>query len=142
MKNFRVLIGRVLSALLVFLTLSQNIISYADYSSYELQQVALSYLKKYSSSIAINNSEISLLSSLNNIGRLYMWTDYICNIDSRILSFSDKEKEYYSNLLYDRIETFNKTYKEPNGFTGLELPLFEKGKYPNDAQSILLRKRN
>ena len=90
MKNFRILIGRVLSALLIFLTLSQNIVSYADYSSYELQQVALSYLKKYSSSIAINNSEISLLSSLNNIGRLYMWTDYICNIDSRILSFSDK----------------------------------------------------
>lgn len=137
MKNFRILIGRVLSALLIFLTLSQNIVSYADYSSYELQQVALSYLKKYSSSIAINNSEISLLSSLNNIGRFYMWTDYICNIDNRILSFSDKEKEYYSNLLYDRIETFNNTYKEPNGFTGLELPLFEKGKYPNDAQSIL-----
>lgn len=136
-NSFKKTLVRALSALLMFSMVSQGILAYADYTSYEIQQVAYSYVKKYSIGISINNTEISLLNSLNNITRFYMWVDYMCNVDPNIAKFTDNEKSHYSSILYSRIKTFNETFAEPNGFTGLQLPLFEEGSYPNDMQGII-----
>lgn len=137
MKKFKLFIGRVLSTLLLVSVLSQGVLSYADYTSYEIQQVAYSYLSKYSTSISISNTEMSLLSSLNNITRFYMWVDYMCNVDPVVVKFVDNEKDYYSEILRSRLELFNETFKEPNGFTGLQLPIYEEGKRPNDMQGVI-----
>lgn len=140
LSRLKKFLGRVLLCLFLISNLGPSVDGFADsdsYTSYEIQQITSSHLNTYSSSMTIYATELGLINSLSNIMRFYMWTDYMCSVDSGIAKFSNDEKKYYSEILRKRIKSFNDKFKEPSDFAGLELPVFDEGKYPNEMQTMV-----
>lgn len=135
--KFKKKLGRVLSALFIFSIISKGVISYADYTTYEVQQITYSNLKKYSNSVAMYDTQLSLLTSINNITRLYLWTDYMCNVEQSQAMFSDSEKQYYSKELRNKLIKFNDKFSSAEGFTPLTLPVFEEDQIASGMQAYI-----
>lgn len=111
-------IGRVLSALLIFCTLADPNLAYAEYTSYEIKQVVYTNLNQYSHLSNLTNTQSSLLNSLSSVSRLYLWTSYIFNVGSDIASFNNSEKEHYLGILKTNMNSFNDTFgNEGDSFT-------------------------